>query len=216
MDESGHALEAAVRQSPGPEASVASQILSDPHKLRTWEASHARLLLPVAERRRREEQLVALRVIDTQLLQQSSLFNFLRDTGTKGRKRARLFSVFYGPKDPVDAILCEHRRYLLAGSSHLSVDHLLHLMHDGVGDRLLQMYKRAYSTYFALYCYFRCNEGNPMGEAVGTTMSDARKRVRRIRQRLMSELSDNGHLTVGDELLLAESGRYEALNYLNR
>lgn len=216
MHESGLALEQAANDDASGTASIAAQILTDPKKLRSWEANHARLLEPVAEHRRRKAQIMELRCLDTRLLQQSSLIRFIRSSGVTGETRERLFSIFYGPKDTVDAILTEHRRFLLAKSSQFSVDHLLHLMHDSTGDRLLKLYASAYANYFSLYCHFRCNDGSIMGEAVGPAMIDARKCVERLRERLLREEPKPSHLSFDDEALLAESGRYEALNYLNR
>lgn len=216
MRESGHALEQAAYDNSAATASIATQILGDPKKLRSWEASHARLLEPVAEQRRRGEQIIELRCLDRQLLQQSSLIRFVRTSGVKGRMRERLFAAFYGPKDTVDAILTEHRRYLLAGSSKVSVDHLLRLMHDSAGDELLKLYANAYSQYFSLYCFFRCNDGSVMADAVATAMIDARKRAQRLAARLIREEPEPSRLSLVEEAMLAESGRYEALNYLNR
>ena len=216
MRESELALESAINSRSPDTSRAASQVLLDARIHRNWELQHAQLLLPVAEHRKREPQIFELRRIDTAQIQCRSLIRFIRKQQLTGRARKRLFSVFYGPKDLTDAILTEHRRYLIAESSRLSTDHLIGLMHDAVSEKLLANYASAYDTYFSLYCYVECNNGNVVAEAAKTAMQQARQRVSRLRKRVLSEKPFHRPYDFDREALLAASGRHKAINYMNR
>ena len=56
----------------------------------------------------------------------------------------------------------------------------------------------------------------PMARAVSASMKDAQQRVNRLRAELMSVKPDRGYADFDQQELLARSGRYPALNYLNR
>lgn len=174
------------------------------------------MLLPVAEHSRRTSQILQLRKLETDLLHRSSLITFIRTHQIKGEQRKRLFEAFHGARDPVDAILIEHRNYLLAESSHLSTDHLIGLMHDTTSLDLLRLYSRAYAMYFSLYCYSASTDDSTMADAVRETMQDAAKRVKRLRSRLLTEKPDSGFADFDREAQLAETGRHKAIDYLNR
>ena len=216
MRESELALERALTDEQPDTSRVASQVLGDAKLHGLWEAHHARLLLPVAEHGKRRPQILELRKIETRQLHRSSLIKFIRTHRVTGRTRDRLFSVFYGPRDPVDAILTEHRNYLLSESSCVSADHLIDLMHDSASKSLLRLYASAYETYFSLYCYVSCSQDSALTDAVTKAMQDARARVNRLRRRVMTEKPAGGYANFDYEALLAQTGRHGAVNYLNR
>lgn len=216
MQESEQALENAASDSSCTTARIANQVLTDVKMHRLWEARHAELLLPVAEHDKRNPQIFELRRLETQVLHRSSLISYINQYKVIGERRRRLFAAFYGPRELTDAILIEHRQFVLAKSSELSADHLLGIMHDPTSEMLLQNYSAAYENYFSMYCYFACARDSVMASAVGSAMQDAQRRVDSMRQRLMSVKPDSGYADFDREELLARSGRYPALNYMNR
>lgn len=216
MRESELALENAVSDESPDTSRVARQVLGDAKIHSLWELQHARLLLPVAEEKKRQSQILELRKLDTRQMHRSSLIRFIRTHHVTGPMRDRLFTVFYGPKDRIDAILTEHRHYLLSESSHLSADHLIDLMHDSISQDLLRLYANAYETYFSLFCFIACSRDSVLADAMRTSMKDARDRVNRLQRRIATEKPISGHASFDDEALLAESGRHRAINYLNR
>lgn len=216
MKESEVALEQAATATSPDTARVANQVLGDAKLHAHWEARHAQLLLPVAEQGKRGPQILALRKLETRQLHRSSLIKFIRKNQVTGRMRERLFELFYGPKDPIDAILAEHRNYLLAESSQLSADHLIDLMHDSTSQDLLRLYANAYDVYFSLYCYVSCSRNSYLADATRGAMQDARSQVNRLRRRLETAKPESGHAGFDREAMLAESGRLPAVNYLNR
>lgn len=216
MRESELALEMALDDESPDTSRVARQVLDDVKIHSLWESQHARLLLPVAEHRKRPSQILELRKLDTRQLHRSSLIKFIRTHQVTGPMRDRLFQVFYGPKDKIDAILTEHRNYLLSESSHVSADHLIDLMHDSVSKDLLRLYANAYETYFSLYCFVSCSRDSVLADAMRTSMRDAQDRVNRLRKRIVTEKPARGFANFDREALLAETGRHRAINYLNR
>lgn len=216
MQESEQALEDASTGPSTRDSRIASRILQDSKLHRLWEARHAELVRPVAEQSRRNPQIFELRRLETKLLHRCSLFDFIRVNKVKGRRRNQLFKAFYGPRDIVDAILIEHRQYLLAGSSYLSTDHLIGVMQDAASVEHLQQYKTAYSNYFSLYCFFASTEDTVMANAVGSVMQDAHDRVNRLRERLFSVRPEAGFSHFDQQAALARSGRYPVLNYPER
>lgn len=216
MDESEQALFAAAEKKSGGDGRIVKQVLGDYGTHRLWEARHADLVLPVAEQNRRIPQVIALRNIEVRLVHQRALIDHVREHRTRGRDRERLFQAFYGPKDFRDAVIAEHRQYILAVSSRVSADHLIDIMQDPVSKRLLEHYGTLYAQYFDLYCYAAATDERDYAGAVSEMMASARKSVERQRKRISSTRPD---LRAGDferQAAIARSGRHEVLNYVDR
>lgn len=216
MQESEQALEDAASGSSARAARIASQVLADKRTHSLWEARHAELLRPVAEERRRTPQILAMRRVETGLVHQTALIDYIRRKQIRGRLRQRLFEAFYGPREFTDAILIEHRNYVLATSSALSTDHLIDIMHDSTSTELLGVYRKAFAAYFSMYCYFNCSRDRIMADAIKASMQDARQRVEGLRQQLYSVKPEAGHSDFDQQAALARSGRYPVINYMNR
>ncbi len=214
MDESEQALSDAAKSASPLESRIARQVLNDSKIHRLWESRHADLVRPVAEQSKRVPQVLALRNIETGLLHRRALVDYLRKNQIVGTQRDKVFRVFYGPKDPTDAILTEHRQYVLAVSSRISADHLIDVMHDPISKRLLGLYQSIYSEYFELFCFMVMTEDTAMAEAIKPTMQDARKRANSVRQQLNSIKPDKRYSGFDRQALLAKSGRYPILNYM--
>ena len=214
MDESEQALLDATDAKSRRESRIAEYILSDPNMHRLWEARHAELVRPVAEQRKRAPQVFALRDIEVRLIHKRALINHVRQHRLRGPERDLMISTFYGPKEIRDAILIEHRQYMLAVSSHLSTYHLINVMYDPPGHRLLRQYETLYTDYFDLYGYVVRSQDAAWADAAKPLMTDAREQLARVRQHINSEPPDNRHADFDRQALLARSGRYPILDYM--
>jgi hypothetical protein len=168
----------------------------------------------VAERRRPIEQVHALREIEVRLVHRRALIDHIRKNHIHGAERDQLFAALYGPKDIVDAILVEHRQYMLAVSSYLSTEHLIDLMSDTEGKRLLRQYESLCEKYFELYGEIvRCQDAI-LADAARPLMINARERINKVRQRIKSVKSPRSYPDFDRQALLARSGRYPIKDYM--
>lgn len=213
MQESEQALEDAAASRSQHDARIAKHILDDSKIYNLWESQHADMLLPVAEYSSRTPQLAELRKIEVSLVHRRALVEHMRRNEIVGSRRDKLFSRFYGPRENVDAILAEHRQYMLAVSSRVSTDHLIDIMRDANGNRLLDVYERAYNAYFDLYCFVECSEDSYMSDVVRPALQDASQRAKRIRSRLITVKPEHDTSSFDRQAALARSGRYPVLNY---
>ena len=151
----------------------------------------------------------------SRLVHRRALIDYIRKNEVTGRTRDHLLSQFYGPRANLDAVLAEHRQYMLAISSRVSADHLIDIMYDPFSRRFLEVYERAYNRYFELYCYVVCTPDRLMVEAVRTDMNAARERAARIRARLIEQPPEYRNLPSFDRQAdIARSGRYPIVDYM--
>lgn len=214
MDESEHALWDAAEAPSSRESLIAQHVLSEPKILRLWESRHAELVRPIAEQSRRVPQVIALRDIEVRLVHRRALIDHIRENHILGQARDRLFSVFYGPREVRDAILAEHRQYMLAVSSRVSADHLVDVIHDPVSKRLVGEYEAIFAEYFDLYCFVAASEDSTCADAAKLLMLDARRRAKVARQRIHSVAPNRQLPDFEYQALLARSGRYPIANYM--
>ncbi len=152
MDESEWRVEVAA-SSYLPEEMLASRVLENPLTYRRWAAEHHRLLQPVAALSRVENQVVSLRSTALSLVHRKALFEYLRQRSLTGRKRRRLFELFYGYRDYSNAVLAEHNNYVRCSSSYLCTQYLAeHLMHDEALLEPLLLYEQRFAEYFRAFC----------------------------------------------------------------
>ena len=216
MDESERALFEAAESPSARTARIAGHVITDIKLHRIWESRHADLVRPVAEESRRAPQLVELRKAEVRLTHKRALIDYVRKHRVKGPARDRVFAAFYGPQEITNAIVSEHRQYMVAVSSRISTDYLLDLMRDPVSKDLVRLYENASDQYFELYCFAASSEGSVMTDAVRAAMGDVAQRARRIRKRLGEVRSDKNRANFDRLAQLAGTGRHRALNYLNR
>lgn len=214
MDESEQALWTAAEKKTGADARIAQQVLNDAKSHNLWESRHADLLLPVAAQSSRVPQVIALRDLEVRLVHRRALFDHIREHQMRGAARDKLFRVFYGSREFRDAVLAEHRQYMLAVSSRVSADHLINVMRDPVSKRLIEQYEALYAQYFDLYCYRATADDPAYAAVVSGEMASARKGVERVRHRIGSVRPDNRAADFERQALLARSGRYPVLNYM--
>jgi hypothetical protein len=214
MDESEQALWDAAGAKSRHASRIAKHVLNDANMHRLWEARHAELVRPVAERKKRVPQVFALRDIEVRLVHKRTLIDYIRNHQLRGSERDLMFAAFYGPKDIRNAIVAEHRQYMLAVSSYVSTDHLIDVMYDPHGKRLLKRYERRFAEFFELYGEVVRSQDSSLADAAGPLMKAAREEVARIRQRINTERPDAGYANFDQQALLARSGRYPMTEYM--
>jgi len=215
MDESEQALAEAAEGGGERASRIARQVLSDPKIYQLWESRHADLVCSAAEQSRRALQIFALRDIEVRLLHRRALIKHIRKHHIVGKERDNLFSLFYGPIDTTNAILKEHRQYMLAVSSRVSADHLIDLMRDPVSVRLLSGYESIYSAYFETFCYVASCGDAVMANMVKPEMRYLRKQATRLRKVIRTQRPDGAYRSNFErQALLARSGRYPTLEYM--
>ena len=152
MDESEWRVEIAA-SSRLAEDLVARRVLESPLAYRRWTGEHDRLMRAVAAHARLEPQVVQMRTTALNLVHRKSLFEYLQERQLTGRKRRRLFALFYGCRDYTNAVLAEHNNYVCCSSSYLCTQYLAeHLMHDTAAADPLALYEERYRQYFRAFC----------------------------------------------------------------
>jgi hypothetical protein len=214
MDESEQALWDAIADKTGRQSFIAKHVLNDRKTHSMWEARHAELVRPVAEQRRRTPQVFALRDIEMRLVHRRALIDHIRIHRLRGREREQMFRAIYGPRDMIDAIVTEHRRYMMAVSSYLSTDHLIDVMYDPLGKRLLKRYERRYGYYFELYGQIVRAKDDALANATKLLMSEAGEQLETLRSHIRTAQPDNSYANFDRQALLAHSGRQPILEYM--
>lgn len=216
MNASEYALQGAAESELPRESRIASTIIGDYQKYREWELRHANLLLPVAEQNAEKYQILALRKANVQLVHRRALFTYLQKRPVAVERREQLFRLFHSTLDLNEAILAEHRQYMLAFSSGISTDHLSEVMRDKTSTPLTSKYERTFSRYFEMKCFIASAEGNSTTrELVNASLRDLKGQLLRLRRRMETELPRARHGNFDQQELLARSGRYEIRDYLN-
>lgn len=215
MTASEYALQNACESSEARQSRIANTILADNKKYREWELRHANLLRPVAEQSARKYQVLALRQADVQLIHRRAFFKYLQSHEVRGKRREQLFRLFHTTLDFDEAILAEHRHYMLAYSSGISTHHIIDVMHDGTSTPLVEKYEKTFSRYFEMKCFIATANDSDVIRIVRASMRDVQGQLMRIRRRLETELPNERTGNFDRQELLARSGRYEIQNYLN-
>jgi hypothetical protein len=215
MDASEYALQDAAQSDQPRESRIASTVINDSQKYREWEVRHANLLIPVAEQNAGKYQILALRRANVQLVHRRAFFKYLQTHPVSSERRQQLFRLFHATMDLNDAILAEHRQYMLAYSSGISTDHIVDVMHNETSTRLAQQYETAFSRYFEMKCFIAIAGSGITRELVSASLRDAQGNLLRLRRRMETELPRERLSDFEQQELLARSGRYEIQNYLN-
>ena len=215
MTASEYALQDATESSVPRESRIASTILDDDKKHREWELRHANLLRPVAEQSARKYQVLALRHADVQLIHRRAFFRYLQTHEVRGELREKLFRLFHTTLDHDEAILAEHRQYMLAFSSGISTNHIIDVMQDDTSTRLVEQYEKTFARYFEMKCYVATARDSNCIRIVHASLRDVQGHLMRLRRRMETELPTERTGNFDQQELLARSGRYEIQNYLN-
>ena len=216
MDASEYALKSAAESEESAQSRIATTIIDDSRHYRLWEARHADLMVPMAEHRATRQQVMALRNAQVALVHRRALFDHLRADGIRGEKRERLFRLFHATRDYQDAVLAEHQQYMLAVSSNISASYLADIMQDDESTALLRQYEVLHSKYFKMQCYIATSRDSHCVALVREAMLGMKKQLTRVRNRIETEQPTVSGGNFDERELIARSGRYRALNYLNR
>ncbi len=214
MGESEYALQAASDSSSPRLSRIVNTILQDNQSYRMWESRHADLLLPVAEYSDRKRQLLALRDAEIRLVHRRALFRYLKANAVCGEQRRRLFRMLHSTLDYHNAVLTEHRQYMMAVSSRVSADHLIDVMNDPDSKLLPRNYEKVYTRYFEMQCYVMGMGDSNCIAVVRSAMADTRDQLRRLRRHVQVEPLDRRCASFERQELLARSGRYPVLDYM--
>ena len=215
MTASEYALQDAAQSSMPRESRIATTILDDDKKYREWELRHANLLRPVAEQSARKYQVLALRHADVQLTHRRALFQYLQTHEVRGELRQQLFRLFHTTLDFDEAILAEHRQYMLAFSSGISTNHIIDVMHDSSSTRLVEQYEMTFARYFEMKCFVATARDSDTVKIVHSSLRDVQGHLMRLKRRMETELPTERTGNFDQQELLARSGRYEIQNYLD-
>ena len=164
---------------------VCSQLLSDAERYSMWQVRHGRRMLSVAECKKRDRQILALRAVHLEQIHCTALVNYLRKHGITGAARDLTFREFYGVMDPRRAALVEHRGYLLSVPSQLSAHELLKLVGDRRGLELMQAYQGTYGQYFGMFCDRSRATRNQATYILNEFIADAKQEADVLRKRIL-------------------------------
>ncbi len=214
MGESEYALHGASDSSSPRVSRIVNTLLQNSRMYKLWESRHADLLLPVAEHGDKKRQIMALRDAEVRLVHRRALFRYLRANEVRGDRRRQLFRIFHSTLDYDNAILTEHRQYMLAVSSRISADHLIDVMNDPKSKSLPSKYEKLYARYFEMQCYVMGMGDSNCIAMVCSAMADSREHLRRLRRQIEAEALDNHFASFDRQEVLARSGRYPVLDYM--
>lgn len=152
IKESEQALWFAVDDAHRQRSAAAVQVTSDFRLLDLWRHRHEFLLQPVAEATGRFGQPAELRAASVMLIERCALVDYLREYGIAPTQRNVLLAKLRSVAASRNALLAEHRDYVLALCSAICFDRLLDRLGDLTGPRLLEHYRYEYLGLFAQYC----------------------------------------------------------------
>ena len=165
-----------------------SRLLDDGRQYRNWEATHSREMRNIAACPRQIDQLMSLRKLALQLIHRRGLVDYLRAFSIVGEHRQQIFNMFYGRTDYNEAVITEHRQYVVAASSGYCAEVLVDAVNDANGYRLLERYQSLYSQYFQIFS--QCSRAEFIGDAelaaaLKPTMLEHRSYANLVRRQIL-------------------------------
>jgi hypothetical protein len=131
-----------------------SRLLDDGRQYRLWEATFSRRMRDIAGCPRRIDQAMELRNLAVQLIHRRGLVDYLRGSNIVGDHRRQLFDMFYGHMDYREALIIEHRQYVIAASSGYCAEVLLDAFDDASGFHMIERYQSLYAQYFQIFSQY--------------------------------------------------------------
>jgi len=165
-----------------------SRLLDDGRQYRLWEATHSRQMRTIAECPRQVGQAMELRKLAVQLIHRRGMVDYLRMFNIVGEHRRQLFNMFYGCTDHREAVITEHRQYVMAASSGYCAEVLVDAVHDANGFRLIERYQSLYAQYFQIFSqYSRAEFGgdSELAAALKPTMLEHRSYANLVRRQIL-------------------------------
>jgi hypothetical protein len=170
--------------------SPVGHLLDDGAQYRVWENKHSMLMRNVADCGRTTRQLLELRKVAVKMIHRRGLIDYIRMFSVRGQTRENLFHAFYGPMDFSEAVILEHRQYILAASSGYCVEVLVDAAQDPNGFQMLERYQLLYREYYGIYAQFlRAEQDNDpeLVAAMRPTMLEYRTYLDRLRATVLSQ-----------------------------
>ena len=167
-----------------------SRLLDDGRQYGLWEATHARQMRQIADCSRQVAQAMELRKLAMQLVHRRGMVDYLRDFKIVGEHRGQLFRMFYGPTDLNEAVLTEHRQYVMAASSGYCAEVLVDAVNDANGFKLIERYQSLYTLYFQIFSQYSRAEfiGDvELAAALKPTMLEHRSYANLVRRHILVE-----------------------------
>ena len=164
---------------------ICRQVVEQPDCYSRWYSWHDKRMLTVAERARRDQQILALRSFHLQQIHRGALVRYLREHAVTGNDRDLTLQEFYGVMDARRAAVAEHKTYLISASSQLCGYQLLDLVGDHRGLTLLQDYQRIYDEYFAMFCENARAVRRNSAYLLQGLIPDAKAEAEAIRERIL-------------------------------
>ncbi len=214
MTASERALQYATESSLPRESRIANTIIGDSKKYKEWELRHANLLLPVAEHSAKKHQILEIRRADVRLVHRRAFFRYLQNHEIRGERRKQLFRLFHTTLDFNEAILAEHRQYMMAFSSGISTDHIVEVMQDHTSTHLLERYEKLFGRYFEMKCYVASAGDSHTGKLVRASIRPAQSQLLRLRRHMETDLPSDNTGTFERLELLHRTALREPENYL--
>ena len=215
MTASERALHDATESPEERESRIATTIIDDNKKYSEWELRHAKLLVPVAEHRAKKHQILEIRRADMQLVHRKALFRYLQTHDVRGERRKQLFRLFHSTLDFDEAVLTEHRQYMIAFSSGISTEHIVDVMLDNTTPYLVERYENLFGRYFEMKCFLAHARESSTTKLVRTSLRDAQGQLLRLKRQMETSLPTEASGSFERLELLNRSARLEPRNYLN-
>ncbi|MBS0611616.1 MAG: hypothetical protein JSS24_00405 [Proteobacteria bacterium] len=165
-----------------------SRLLDDGRQYQMWEASYARQMREVAHCNAQVAQAMELRKIALRLIHRRGLVDYLRSWKITGDHRVQLFNMFYGCTDYREAVITEHRHYVMAASSGLCTEVLVDAVNDSNGFKLLARYQQLYAQYFQMFSEYSRVEYRgevELAAALKPTMLEHRSYANLVRRQIL-------------------------------
>ena len=165
-----------------------SRLLDDGRQYRLWEATHSRQMRSIAACPRQIDQAMELRKLAVQLIHRRGMVDYLRGFNIVGEHRQQLFNIFYGRTDYREAVITEHRQYVMAASSGYCAEVLVDAVHDANGFKLLERYHSLYAQYFQIFSQYSRAEFIGEAELAGAlkpTMLEHRAYANLVRRQIL-------------------------------
>lgn len=135
------------------ERQVVNRIFETPDSYDHWGSFHSGLMKSIGDGANRKEQFAKMRRTRFTLIHRQALFQYLRDSGVKGDKRAAVIRAFHDTTDYTRAVVMEHGRFLRSNSSLYCADHLAYsVLRDTRFTNGLAHYRQRYMEYFSMHC----------------------------------------------------------------
>jgi len=165
-----------------------SRLLDDGRQYRQWEATHSRQMRAIAACSRQTGQAMELRKLALQLIHRRGMVDYLRAFNIVGEHRKQLFHMFYGRTDYHEAVITEHRHYVVAASSGYCAEVLVDSVNDANGFKLIERYQTLYAQYFQIFS--QCSRAEFIGEeelaaALKPTMLEHRSYANLVRRQIL-------------------------------